>query len=403
MTIQNRPWITKYSPKSVKEIVNHEDVVKKIIEYLSKYKRGKKPLLFGGATGVGKTAIVYAVANDLNYEVVEVNASDTRNKEEIHRIVGSATTQGSLFFRKRLVLIDEIDGIAGKEDYGGVAELVNIVKDSPNPIILIANNIYNEKINPLRKMSEIVEVGAVPYKDIIKVLKKIAKSEGLNVEESVFERISASVNGDLRAAINDLQTISSGKKITEAELEMLGLREKEENIIQAMTKVLKTRDISISLGSFDRVKEEVEEIMMWLDENVAKEYKKIEDVAKVYNELSIADVFFGRIRRWQHYRYYVYIYALLTAGISLAKNEKYVGFTQYKKPSRPLTIWIMNRANAARKSFAKKLALYTHSSIKRAYKEVIIFKVACKSNKNFLKELSEQLGLDEVEKGWLSE
>ena len=59
----------------------------------------------------------------------------------------------------------------------------------------------------------------------------------------------------------------------------------------------------------------------WVEENIPREYKKNPDIARAFDALSIADTFFGRIRRWQYYRFYVYIYNLLSAGIAIAKEE----------------------------------------------------------------------------------
>jgi replication factor C large subunit len=81
----------------------------------------------------------------------ELNASHFRTKDIIEKIVGAATQNASFDGKKRLVLLDEIDGIHGKEDKGGLQAILQVIKDSQNPLILTANDIYaDKKLAPLR-------------------------------------------------------------------------------------------------------------------------------------------------------------------------------------------------------------------------------------------------------------
>jgi len=114
--------------------------------------------------------------------------------------------------------------------------------------------------------------------------------------------------------------------------------------------------------------------------------------------LSLADKFFGRIRRWQYYRYYAYCYVLLSVGIALSKEEKSTAEPNYKQPTRLLRYWQANMTYAKRKAIVEKLADSMHISKKRALQDVYPFLLnALAHNQDVQKELD----LDKEEVSWL--
>ena len=150
------------------------------------------------------------------------------------------------------------------------------------------------------------------------------------------------------------------------------------------------------MGAFDDTDMELDECFLWLDENIAREYKNPEDLRKAYDMLSKADVFKSRIRRQQHYRFLVYRAALMTAGIALAKKEKYSGFNFYKKPDRILKLWRAKQKFAKRKTIAEKLNKELHCSVKKIIREQIPYLKIIYKNKSNL-----NLEFDEEEVEWL--
>ncbi|MEK6816418.1 MAG: AAA family ATPase, partial [Nanoarchaeota archaeon] len=142
-------WTHKYVPKSVSEVQGHDEAIGKLKGFVQGFKRGA--VLAYGPTGTGKTCSVYAIAKDLNYEILEVNASDIRNKEKIESVVGGSSVQMSLFSRGKIILVDEIDALSGMADRGCLQALAKIIETSRWPIILIADDPWDSKLADIRK------------------------------------------------------------------------------------------------------------------------------------------------------------------------------------------------------------------------------------------------------------
>jgi replication factor C large subunit len=396
------PLFRKYAPKKPSEIIGQDKAVAEIRHFIHDYQKQKKrALLAYGPTGTGKTASIYAIANELGIEVVEINASDFRNEQGINSLVGAAIGQHSLFAKSKIILVDEIDGIAGKEDRGGLAALTTLIDRTRFPIIMTANNPWDYKFNKVRTRSLMAEFHALQAASIHTIIKHIASHEKIRIADEVLKAMARMAGGDARAAINDLQTLA-GFAEEEKDLGLLGERNRQETIINALLKILKSTDISVAKGAFDNVDEDLDQCLLWLDENMPKEYTKPEDLANAYEMISRADVFKGRIRRWQHWRFLVYINDLLTAGVALAKKEKYPGYVQYRPTMKLLKIWQANQRYAQRKSIAAKIAAKTHTSTRVAIQNTLPYlKPVFEKRKKDAEMLADYLGLEKEELDWL--
>ncbi len=374
----NLNWTEKYRPKNLNNIVsNKESVIN-----LKKFILEKKPTILYGPAGTGKTSSVHVLANELNYEILEINASDQRNKDKIIEIIGSSSKQLSLFNSGKIILIDEVDGIAGNEDRGGIAALNQIIKETKHSIILTANDPYSKKLAELRKKCCLVEFKPISLEDTYVTLKNILEKENVLYDESTLRKLARKSNGDLRAGVNDLQTLTQGRKELTG-VDIIEEREKEETIFNALRTVFKSKDVNLILESFENTSVDLDECFLWLDENLPVEYKKPLDIKRGYEALSRADIYKKRIFREQYYRLLVYRNALMTAGIAFSKKESYLGFTPYKRTTRLLKIYIQNQKNAKKIAIAEKLAEYTHCSIKKTLQNNFnILKTLIKKNIN---------------------
>lgn len=394
-------FVDKYKPKNISEVKFQDKLIVTVKEYIENYKKQKKKaLMIYGPTGIGKTCSVYAIAADLGLELIEVNASDVRNAEQINEKIGNALFQQSLFSKGKIILVDEIDGLSGMKDRGGVAALTKLIEKSSFPIILTAENPFDRKLSSIKKKSLLVKYEPADISQLKELLKEICKKEKIKADENSLVMLARRTGGDVRAAITDLQILTYNGKLKKEDIEVLDDRKQTESIKKALTKIFKTKKPEIALASFDNINENFDEFFLWLEENIPNEYKTIEDIEKAYDALSLADVYRGRIRRWQHWRYLVYMKDLLTAGIALAKKEKYKDINEYKQNSRILKIWLANVKNAKRKAIAEKWAEETHISSKRAFKDIFFLKNIFK-NKEFAKSIIEDLKLEKEEIDWL--
>lgn len=374
----------KYKASCFADIKGQDSVIKQVQKFIEDFPI-KRALILHGPTGTGKTSLAYALASETKAEIIELNASDLRNKEQIRKILGHASQQASLFKNRKVVLVDEVDGIT-KDDSGGLPELISLIKETKFPVIITANNIWESKFSELRRNSELLQLKELGYKVILEILEKISANENLNIDKDVLINLAIKSRGDVRAGINDLQTITRETKHKE-----IYERDKEESIFNIMKQIFQQMPAEETIRLYDRVNMPLDDILLWLEENLPKEYQG-EELCKAIEAMSKADVFRGRIYRQQHWRFLVYQNFFMSAGISAAKKKAKTGFVSYKKPSRILKIWMLNQKQKYKKSIAGKYSKHTHTNTKRAMREFPLIKQILK-NPNVQKELR----LDEQE------
>lgn len=360
-----KTWVDKHKPKRSKDIEGHPSSIEKLKRAI----QNKKIALVHGPTGVGKTSAIYALANELNLETIELNASDLRNSENIENIVGNALNQTSLFQLGKLILIDEIDGL-NKDDRGGAAALSKLLEGAKYPIVMTANDPWDSKLSTIRKKSELIDFSTPSYLTIFNVLKKICKAENVEFEDEALKALARRAGGDIRGAINDLQSLVYNNKFAKAELEKLDNREKKETIFNTLKLIFKSTNASDVLGAFEKTDLDLNECMLWLDENLPKEYFG-KDLAEAYDKLSKADIFNGRIKKRQHWRFLVYRSNLMSAGVALSKDVKTNAFVSYRRTNRILKLWQANMKYNKRKEIAKKLSKDLHISSRKLVKDVM--------------------------------
>ena len=211
------------------------------------------------------------------------------------------------------------------------------------------------------------------------------------MDDDFVTELALKAKGDLRAAINDLQTLSRLKDYFSI---ILDERNKETDIFNSMKKIFKEKPSNEMMNIFDSVNMSIDEIILWIEENIPTEYKG-EELARAYELLSKTDVFKGRIYKQQYWRFLVYENIFLSYGIASSKKNPKTGFTSYKKPTRILQIWLNNQKTMQKKSICQKYSQYVHVSQKRAMSEFPIIKQILKSNPEVQKEL--KLEEEEIE------
>ena len=393
-------WTTKHKPKSVKEFVNQKEAVETFLKWKKKWKPGDDALLFFGPPGTGKTSLLQAYANEHNIDFIEMNASDWRSAAQIQEVLGQSMLQTSLFRRSKLFLIDEVDGIAGREDLGGVGAIIKIIKETKFPVILTANNAYDQKLRSLREHCQLVQFKKIHVYDIEKKLKQICENEGIKPDETVLRELAKISSGDLRAAINDLEAISHGKeKITMEDLESLGNRERETSIFDVMKIIFKTENALSAKLSINNSDKDPEEIFWWIESNILNEYEKPEEIAKAFDMLSKADLFRSRIPSAENWRLKGYMIDMITGGVAVSKKEMYRKFSRYQYPSN---IALLGRTKVDRKDMKEllsKLSKEFHCSSRKLKTHYLPFIKVMIKNKATRGQLASsfQLTKDEID------
>tara|TARA_Y100000034_G_C6865943_1_gene394655 strand:- start:332 stop:1522 length:1191 start_codon:yes stop_codon:yes gene_type:complete len=385
-------WTEKYSPKSLREVVGDRPPLLKLQDFILNYsKHKKKSMLVYGPPGTGKSSSVYAIAKENNLDVMELNSSDFRNKKKIEELLGDSVNQASLISSGRVILIDDIDGISGTKDRGAAQALAAILEKSSFPIVLTSNNPWDSKFSTLRNKSFLIEFKHLSYIEIFSFLKIICEQEEISFDEKALKRIAVENEGDLRSAINDLQAVCSDtNKINEESLNFLGYRERKESIFNLLQLIFRSKDI-VSINTYiDSVDLNLDEIFLWIEENIPKEYNNSE-INLSFENLSKSDVFRGRIRRQQHWRFLIYQKLLMGAGVAFSKEPGKKGFVKYSNPQRILKIWKNKMKYSKKKNISEKLTRHCHLSSRKAMKHIIPYLKNISTNKKFI----EELGIDE--------
>ena len=379
----NIPWCEKHRARCFIDVKGQELAIDKVKSFLRSFPV-KKAVVLHGPPGTGKTSLAYAIAFEMDAEILELNASDLRNKQKIAEIIGPASQQKSLFRKNKIILLDEVDGVSAYKDRGGLGELIRIIDITGFPVIITANDIWNKKFAQLRQKCELVSLKDVDYKTILGVLKVVCEKENCVVDSNVLTSISIQSRGDIRAAINDLQILSTSDN--KDLVKSIGGRSREQSIFSALQYVFQNAQLDGKMFSiFDEVNMPIDQIFLWVEENIPLEYKG-EELAKAFDSLSVADVFRGRIYRQQYWRFLVYENFLLSGGIAGVKKYNRTGFIRYKKPTRILKIWLQNQRAAKKKTICQKYSRHVHISTKRAMKEFMLIKKIL-GNEEIRKEL----------------
>ncbi|MCG2886048.1 MAG: replication factor C large subunit [Vulcanisaeta sp.] len=362
------PWVEKYRPRKLSEVVNQDEAKKALLDWINSWEKGKpnkRAVLLAGPPGIGKTTLAYALANEKGYEVLELNASDVRTGERIRQVIGGSMKMGSLFgFRGRIILFDEVDGLNVREDKGGLAAIIELIRESTWPIIMTANNPWDPKFRELRDEAEVIQLKPLDEDDIMTILRRICNNEGIKCEEDALKLIAESSGGDVRAAINDLQAVAEGKKVVTKDDVTVTERAHQFDMFKVLDKVFHARRFDEArsvtfLPSFDW-----ENYYPWALDNVPSVYaKSVDALSDALDNLSFSDVVRGRIVKTQGWELMPYMLELMTAGIALVRNKP--PLARFVRLSFPERIRLMARTRESRQlrdALINRLRIELHAS-----------------------------------------
>ncbi|QLD87314.1 replication factor C large subunit [Natronomonas halophila] len=318
-------WTEKYRPETLSEVRGNNKARDALKEWAETWDDHGDAVVLHGAPGVGKTSAAHALANDMDWPVLEMNASDARTKDEIERFAGRAASNTTLGSQRQLIILDEADNLHQHKDRGGAAAMTRLVKNATQPIVLIANDYY-EMSSGLRSACEDIEFRDISTRSIVPVLRDICRQENVDFDEEVLKKIAEQNRGDLRGAIKDLQSRERNGEIRAEGSE--GERDKTVDIFSFLDAVLKEESAEDALTTAYDVDETPDNLLQWIEDKVPKVYEA-DELADAYKHLANADVWLGRVRATQNYSYWRYATDNVAAGVASARQQKRGGWTQY--------------------------------------------------------------------------
>jgi len=343
-------WSEKYRPQHLIDLIGNEDARKSFVEWFKKWRKGTKPLLLVGPPGIGKTTMANLASRDFSFDMISLNASDVRNKKNIQEILepvlGNQTILG-----QPMIFIDEVDGIHGRSDYGGVEALINILKESTIPIILAANNGSSDKMKKIKKVVKTIVLRPLPPRLLRLYLNMILEKENAQINPGILIKLISKSNGDIRSMLNSSQALVTGfEPSIERTFESLDIEEginafyKSQSIDEARVVLYSMRiDPREKINAF---------YSSIITSNVS--HLEMENFLQVISE---ADLLYGRIMKTQEWRLLRYLDSIL---LGLYKKDTTIRYSQYN-----LSWQVLNRLRwdgSKFKSISKNLSKQLHIS-----------------------------------------
>lgn len=370
-------WVEKYRPKSISDVLGNKLAKNTFIDWLKNKKKRKKAVLLFGPAGVGKTALANAAATQFGYSIIEMNASDTRTKKTINKLGKPATSYVALdkFTSKtkgNILFLDEVDGVFGQQDRGGIPAIIKIINESLIPVIMAANDPDLKKIRPLKKVCKLIRFKKIRIPLIILLLKKICTNENITAEFNALERIAINSQGDLRSAINDLQSLAITDKIIRVEDTIpLTKRAKDINLIDTLRGIFSAKSSQEAIKIINHSSVNFDDLLLSISDNLPIRYSNSEDLIIAYDLLSKADVVRGRvgIENWTLLKYFF----ILLAQSTTVSPQTYRSFEFIYPPIRIMKLFWSKNQRQKIDIISSKISKEIHSSKLTVIKSMLPF------------------------------
>ncbi len=407
-------WTELYRPNNLDEVVGNPKAVASLRQWADAWSAGKptkKAAVLIGTPGVGKTSAALALAREYGWDAVEMNASDQRNADAVKAIaLRGALTQtftdsgeflSTLAGDLKLIILDEADNLSGKEDRGGVPALVEVVRNTKQPVILIVNDWYalSRKSSVLKSETEQIKFTSIKSVTIRGLLRKIAKDRGIIISDRALELLAENANGDMRSAIRDLQAVATGKtEVKDLDATSVSYREVEKTMYNVLDDILKSKDADRARRSLAEVDEPPDTKLLWIEENLPIAYRDHLDLYRGMKAVANADKYLGRVYRRQYFGFWSYAGDFLSYGVCAAKTREMHGFLRYNFPQYLMKMSRSKGVRAVQNSVCAKLGEAVHMSARQVKQDILpYYSRIYKSDPEFALKTSLDLELEQEE------
>ncbi|OAF66026.1 hypothetical protein A3Q56_06250 [Intoshia linei] len=332
-TTTNILWTDKYRPTKMNKLVGQhgpKSAANQLSEWLGQWRDQDTndipgAALLSGLPGLGKTTSALIVSKEMGFSPIELNASDKRSKKMLESGLAVSISNKTItsFFKKKekrqeldknaIIIMDEVDGMAGNEDRGGVSLLIDLIKKTTIPIICICNDASLPKMRSLSKYCLHLKFNRYRVEQIKAHLMSICFKENVSVESNALTNMIEKSDRDIRQCINNLQIMASQNKKLDFDLMY-----KYSNDSKKPTKLnafdiaryyitpmgSNANSIKIKLEHFFN---EYDVVPLMVQENYIKvissnrSMSKLEALSKAANSMAVGDMIFNQIRsmnRW---------------------------------------------------------------------------------------------------------
>ena len=402
-------WAEKYRPDRLDAVIGNQRARAALKEWAmgwgGRNVPGIRAVILAGPPGVGKTTSAIALAKEMGWDFIEMNASDKRTGKELKRVVipGASTNTFSpdgVYFslddgKRHLIILDEADNIDSRDDIGGIAAVSELLKTTMQPVVLIVNDLYEltRRSESIKKSCKIIRFENLKREDLAKVLHDIGQAEGVKISYDAAVGLVEMAGGDARAAINDLQSISGKGSVTSRDLGGLSKRNKTIDMREGVERLFRGTDIKANLRVVSQLDEDPNGLILWIDENMPSNATDIETLTAGLDALSVASRFVRLAGKHSYYRLWSYATDIIVIGAKTASK----GYLHREEARFPLVLTRFKRRNsvmATRKGLVDKVSAYSHTSPRNVLTTMLPFmKNAFGNSEAFAVAMTSKLGL----------
>ncbi len=221
MSFENRPWVEKYRPRILDDVVNQKGIVKRLKQFVKD--KSMPHLIFAGPAGTGKTTSALAIVRELygrrmlvNRTYLELNASDARGIDVIRTYIKDfAKARPPIDISFKILILDEADNMTSPAQQ---ALRRTMEKYTNNCRMILICNYSNKIIPPIQSRCVVFRFSSLNNDDIKKRVKYIAQQENITLTPDGLNSLTDVSRGDCRRAINYLQSCGTISKKIDQEI-----------------------------------------------------------------------------------------------------------------------------------------------------------------------------------------